>query len=336
MKNASAAAITILSGGQYLRADLYSITLVTGQTYYFTAYETPLSVAIYPSGTSNTYLSGFTINRETTTQAVGLDAQELELTMAPKWDNPGGPPTIAGYSIVQAARLGLLDNASILYSKLFANFPTPPAALDTSPNGVAWFQGVVADMDIGRFSVKIKISSNLLVLNQVQMPRNLFQGNCVHTVYDAGCTLLKSSFTVSGTVGATVTSNSNFNTNLTQASDYFDLGVITFTSGLNNGFSATVKQYLNASGNLQLNIPMPATISTGDTFSIYPGCDHLQATCTTKFSNLAHFKATPYVPVPETLYDGGTSNPTGAMAPAQQLGNLVGSTVGGQLIQTGN
>lgn len=334
MKQASAAALAILAGGKYLRADLYDLTLTTGATSFFTGYETPLTSAVFPSGTTHNYLSGFTITRGSTTQSVGLDAQELELTIAPKWDNPGGQPLIAGYPLVQAARLGILDNASILYSKLFMNFPSAGARLDTSPGGIGWLKGVVADMDIGRFAVMVKVSSNILVLNQVQMPKNLYQGACVHTVYDAGCTLLKATFTSTGSITA-VTSSSNFNTSLTQASGFFDLGVITFTSGANNGFSATIKQFIHASGNLQANLPFPAAIGIGDTFSIYPGCNHLQATCTTKFNNLIHFKATPYVPVPETLYDGGTSNPPAAVATGKQRGSTLGSAVGGQIIQTG-
>jgi hypothetical protein len=334
VKAASTAALAILSGGKYLRANLYSITLTSGAVSYFTDYETPLIAAVYPSGTLNTYMSGYTIERGSTTQAVGLDSQELELTIAPKWDAPGGPPTIGGYPLVQAARIGILDNAAFLYSKLFMNQPILPATLDTSPAAVGWFAGVVADMDIGRFAIQVKISSNLLVLNQVQMPRNLYQAACSHTLYDAGCTLLQSTFTVTGTVGATVTNNANFNTSLTQANDYFDLGVLTFTSGANAGLSSTVKLFTNSGGNVMLSLPFPATVRPGDAFSIYPGCDHVQTTCTTKFSNLIHFKGMPYVPVPETLYDGGTSNPPGATPPATQAGTTIGSTVGGQLIQT--
>lgn len=334
MKPASSAALAILAGGIYERADLYDVTLADGAVYHFTSYDSSLSSVIYPSATVNTYTTGLTIVRGGTTQAVGLDAQELELTIAPKWDTPGGPPTIAGYPFIQAARLGILDNASVLFSKLFMNKPTLPGTIDTSPGAVAWFAGAVADMDLSRFAVQMKISSNLLVLSQVQMPKNLYQGACTHTVYDAGCTLLKATFTSTGTVG-TVTNNAQFNTNLTQADDFFDLGVITFTSGLNTGFQATVKKFSHTSGVITTCLPFPGVVTAGDAFSIYPGCDRTQATCTTKFSNLIHFKGMPYVPVPETLYDGGTSNPPGATPPATPRGPNSGSNVGGGLIPPG-
>lgn len=306
MKSASAAQIAILSGGQYLRADLYSFTLTTGATYYFTSFDIPLTTFVYPSNLQNAYLTGLTLTRGTMTQASGLATQEMDLKISPQLDNPGGQPLIGGYTFTQACRLGLLDNASVLYSKMYLNYPQPGQNLDTSPGAIAWFQGVVAELEIRRFEVDMKVSSNLIILNQVQMPRNLYQGGCSHTLYDAGCTLLKTSFTSTGTISS-VTSNSAFNTSSTAADNYFALGVLKFTSGANAGFSTTVSSYLHTNGAFQLAVPMPAPIAVGDAYSVYPGCNHLQSTCSGKFNNLAHFKGMPYIPVPETLYDGGTS-----------------------------
>jgi hypothetical protein len=36
----------------------------------------------------------------------------------------------------------------------------------------------------------------------------------------------------------------------------------------------------------------------GDAFTVYLGCDHTQATCTTKFGNLTNFRGFPYIPSP--------------------------------------
>lgn len=36
--------------------------------------------------------------------------------------------------------------------------------------------------------------------------------------------------------------------------------------------------------------------SAGDAFTIYPGCDKQQSTCSAKFNNLIHFRGFPYVP----------------------------------------
>ena len=45
---------------------------------------------------------------------------------------------------------------------------------------------------------------------------------------------------------------------------------------------------------------MPVAPGIGDTFTAYPGCDKLQNTCNTKFTNIAHYRGYNYVPPPES------------------------------------
>src|SRR6185437_5601995 len=116
-----------------------------------------------------------------------------------------------------------------------------------------------------------------------------------------------------------------FTTNLTQADHYFELGVMTMTSGPANGQSANVSSYVNASGAISIVNPFSATPVAGNTFTVYPGCDRRQSTCTTIFSNLAHFAGEGYMPVPETILDGGTDNP-----PKQNAGSQAGQLIGSQ------
>jgi uncharacterized phage protein (TIGR02218 family) len=164
-------------------------------------------------------------------------------------------------------------------------------------------------------SAHVSVESDLALLN-VQMPKNLIQVGCVHTLFDGGCALLKATYTTSGATTATVTATATtFSTGLTQAAGYYSLGVITFTSGANNGLSRTIQNYSNTSGQVTLVAPLPSAPATGDTFTIIPGCDKQQATCSSKFANLSHFRGFPYVPVPETIYDGGTvKGPAPALA----------------------
>jgi len=83
-------------------------------------------------------------------------------------------------------------------------------------------------------------------------------------------------------------------------SGYFDLGTATFSSGLNSGISRTVKSA--APGVVNFSLPLPYPPATGDTFTIYPGCDKIQSTCGSKFNNLSHFSGCPYIPAAETAY----------------------------------
>ena len=149
-----------------------------------------------------------------------------------------------------------------------------------------------------RTSVKFTAKSFLELLN-IQMPKNLYQPPCNHTLYDAGCGLSKAAFTVTGTTNAGATKSAIPN-GLTQADGYFALGSLTYTSGVNSGISRTVKDY--TTGNVSLAYPLPNAPAAGDTFTIYPGCDLMQATCTNKFGNVVNFKGFPFVPLPITSY----------------------------------
>jgi uncharacterized phage protein (TIGR02218 family) len=231
----------------------------------------------------------------------------------------------------------------MLLAKLFM----PVGSLNVSAGGTPYFQGTIQSLDnLGRFSVDMTVEDYLAQLT-VQMPPTLFQTGCTHTVYDLGCDpagTLKSSKTITGKVGATVTSGAQFYTTpsgggswngTTYPDGYFALGVITFTSGVNNGFSMKVKQFFNANGVAMLSFPMPTPPTAGDTFSWFPGCDYQQSTCTNKFGNLAHYKGMPFIPVPQTLYDGGTDTLAYVQPPGANAGLIIGSTASATLLPPG-
>lgn len=84
-----------------------------------------------------------------------------------------------------------------------------------------------------------------------------------------------------------------------QSSGWFTLGVVTFTSGVNAGLSRGVSQY-SASGALTLLPPLPNPPSTGDTFTILPGCELTQTVCgSAKFNNIANYSGIDFAPSPE-------------------------------------
>jgi len=331
---ASSATLSVLQSGLYQVAELFEFTLATGQTYRFTSFDVALSCEIYlpPQGSSPvgpyTFGTGLTIKRGTITQKAGTEAGNLKLTVAPQADSPSAPILINGYPFLQACDLGFFDNAFFRMSKLFmnravtggANFP------DTSPGAVGWLVGQVQGVQAGRLKAELTIDDYLALLGSQNMPRQLYGVGCYHQVYDAGCGLLKSAFTVTGEVTAVASGSAggySFSTNLTAADGYFDLGVLTFTSGANSAFAQNVSSYLNASGAIIMNFPFPVPPAVGDTFSIYPGCDLQQATCTTKFNNLRRFGGQPYIPDPSTIVDGDTQAP-----PQQPTGSQAGLIIG--------
>jgi hypothetical protein len=71
-------------------------------------------------------------------------------------------------------------------------------------------------------------------------------------------------------------------------SGYFDFGLITFTSGLNSGFSMEIARY--APGVLVLALPMPYAVAASDAYTLTAGCDKFLPTCRDKFGgNVVNF-----------------------------------------------
>lgn len=329
MKSAGAGTLAALAGGQFYRADLYDFVLAGGSTSRFTSAQVPLTWG------ANTYGTGLIIKRGALTQRIGVEVQTLDLEIAPQFDFVGTAPTFGGLPFLQAARSGVLDSAHVIWYKAFFTAWGPSIT-----EGIPWFQGRVGPLKVGRSGAQVPIISDTALLN-VPMPRNLFQPGCVHTVYDAGCTLLKATFQQSGSASGTPTVT-QMNTNLTRADGYFDLAVVTFTSGPNNGLTRLVKRYLNASGSITFIQPLPTAPASGNTFNIVPACKKTQAACSNTnvangpaFNNLTHFRGYPYVPVPDTLY-GGAASMNANVAPGSQGGPASGSAVGGSSDRPGS
>jgi len=284
MRTASAGLISLLNSSQtFVMADLYTITLVSGTVVRYTDSSIDLTVS------GNTFLSsGPIFKRSRVRIMVGTEVDTLEVTISALPTN-----LLAGVPWLQAIRNGALDGATLRLDRFLSDVWT-----DTSRGAINnWFTGRVAPVSVGRSTAKIEVKSDLELLN-VQMPRNLYQPGCVHTLYDAGCTLSKGSFSTSSAVasGSTVV---KINCALAQAAGYFDLGTLSFTSGVNNGVTRSIKSY--TPGVFNLSLPLFQACTNGDTFTAYLGCDKTQATCTTKFNNLVNFRGFPFIPIPETV-----------------------------------
>lgn len=228
------------------------------------------------------------IKRGTIRNVIGVEVDELSLSLLCNADTMVGNVPLA-----QFARQGGFDGARLVVTRSFATTPG-----GTSCGSLHLFSGRVGPLTVSGSEVQMSVKSDLELLD-IMMPRNVFMASCQHTLYDSGCTLNASALTVSGTVtaGSTLTV---INTGLSQPDDYFALGVMMFTSGQNNQVARSVKLY--AGGALTVVQPLPVAPAPGDTFTVRPGCDKQQATCSGKFSNLNNFRGYPYIPTPEASY----------------------------------
>ncbi len=279
MKLASNALISFLnSNQQFYMADLYTLTLNGGFVARYTSWDQDL---VYGGNTFKT----FRIERSKIRTVVGVEVDTLDVSVyADQSDLLNGAPWF------NAVQRGALDSALLKLERVF--MPTPG---DTSLGAVSLFTGRVSDTQVSRTEANLTIKSELELLN-TQLPRNLYQAGCLHTLFDNGCQLNKASYAVAGTIVSADTVN--LATTLNLATDYFTLGVVKFTSGVNNGVTRSVRYH--SGGGFVFALPLVTAPAAGDTFIAWPGCDKTKTTCSSKFNNVINFRGFPYVPTPET------------------------------------
>lgn len=284
MKTASTALQALLASDQFYMADLYTFTLVGGGTLRYTDADIDIVANGYTFSSQ-----GPVFDRQNGGNAewkLGLEVDTFDITVL-----PGPDDTMNGAPFLSGLRMGMLDGGTVQVERAFMeNWG------DTSTGTVILFVGRVGEIDAGRTSATIHVNSDLELFD-IAMPRNLYQPSCVNTLYDGACTAVRASYAVGGTV-APGSTQSTILCALTQATGWFDLGVLEATGGANANFARMVKCY--TPGNFTLVSPFPVPFTAGDPFTAYAGCDKTQATCASKFNNLAHFKGFPYIPPPET------------------------------------
>ncbi len=159
-------------------------------------------------------------------------------------------------------------------------------------------RGTFGEITINRDTIKLELRG---LTQKLQQPiGSVSTKTCRARLGDSKCTKSLTSFTHTATV-TTVTSNSQFTaTALTQAAGYFTEGVLTWTSGNNNGISEKVRSH-SAGGVISFILPMVRAIQVGDTFSIIAGCNKTLETCRDKFNNVLNFQGEPHRPMVDAL-----------------------------------
>lgn len=303
MRPASAALQSYLAANDsFVVIDLYSFALASGAVLRYSGWTTPLTIpgTAFPAGSLNFNASGYTsfalgprFGRSMVTTKIGVEPTELDISIL-----AGAGDLVGGSSFADAVRVGQFDGATVELDRFFAPpQPDGSGAPTASLGAIVWFYGRVAETDVGRTKIDMKVKSLLNLLAQQQMPRRLYQAACTHVFGDAMCTFNRASLAASATAGA----GSNQAVIVTSLSPspatLYDQGTIIATSGANAGESRTIAQL--AGGNVTLLKAWLEPVALGDAFELLPGCDHTVATCQNTFSNLIHFGGFPYIPPPE-------------------------------------
>lgn len=163
-------------------------------------------------------------------------------------------------------------------------------------------KGKLGQVKSGRLAFTVELRS--LIQELQQSVGRIYGVLCDAVVGDSRCKVNLALFTVTGAITARTSDRVFTDTARVEATGYFSFGVITFTSGLNNGVSMEVKTSTNV-GLISLQLPMPFTVAVGDTYSMSAGCDLSIATCGTKFNNVVNHRGFPYIQGQDQLLSGG-------------------------------
>jgi uncharacterized phage protein (TIGR02218 family) len=303
MRPASAALQTYLAANDsFVVIDLYAFALASGAVLRYSGWTTPLTIpgTAFPAGSLNYNAGGYTsfalgprFGRSMVTTKIGIEPTELDIAIL-----AGAGDLVGTSSFADAVRIGEFDGATVELDRLFAPpQPDGSGAPAASLGAIVWFYGRVAETDVGRTRIDMKVKSLLNLLAQQQMPRRLYQAACTHVFGDAMCTFNRAGLAA----GVTAGTGSNQATIVTSLSPspatLYDQGTIIATGGANAGQSRTIAQL--SGGNVYLLKAWLEPVAVGDAFELLPGCDHTVATCQNIFNNLSHFGGFPYIPPPE-------------------------------------
>jgi len=275
----------LLAGNQFVKCNLFTFTLISGQQYFWTDADVDVVVRATHQVFSST---GPSISGVQYKLVRGLQVDNYDLQVLVKETD-----TVAGVPWPVAVRSGALDGATMLIEKAFLPAWGQPAET---------LQVIAGEVTPGYadLTVTLTVNSDADKFNTM-VPRLLFQPACMRTLFDAGCTVSRPAYTFTGSVSA-LSSQAVFFTDMTQADDYFSRGRLLFTSGANTGVRRAIKVHAQSQGRLELSFPLLEPVAVGDRFTITAGCDKTQGTngCA-KFNNLPNFKGTPYIPKPEAI-----------------------------------
>lgn len=289
MKQTTAAVISLVNAARAAQdspitfAECFTFITTAGSQYTWTNVDYDITYNGFVFSANGPLVSGLKYKG-----SVGLEVDKQQIGIAAR-------PTdvINGSPFLIALRDGAFDGAPVYRDRVFLTAPNGAVV-----GGVRMFQGRISTVDnVGRTQATLTVASDLVILDY-DMPKNLFSPTCLHVLYDAGCGIIRGTFSISGTVAA----GSNSNTiNFSGARAGDAQGSIVFSSGANANIRATVRS-VNVGVSYSLMYPLPFAPSPGDAFTVAFGCDHTQATCQGKFNNLGNFRGFPYVPPPQLAY----------------------------------
>lgn len=282
MKQVSEALSVHLSNSQtFVSCDLYELRLKSGISYYWADTDIDVSYG------GNTYKGdGPIIVREkiSTSSTVSVDKLNVTIT-ASQSDQIGGVP------VLTVAHNGGLDGATLDLRRAF--FDDAGKVIEC----IDLFHGICEVTQGGGFILKISAKSVVQKLN-IEYPNRRYYPQCPYSIYSKECGVDIKTYRKKAKVTA-VTGTNTVQIDIPFEDGYYTAGGMEWISGPLAGQATQIMDSKNST-----IIYMSATNTSprvGDVAYIYPGCDKTPTTCKNKFNNFSRNRATPYVPLKETI-----------------------------------
>lgn len=283
MKTASPEVIACLNGtNKHYICDLYQITLANGTVLRYADYDMPIAWDGY---TWTCIGPVFERDRTKLSGKITIDSMALTVTT-------DATDLIAGITWMNFAHNGGFKNAT---ATVYWCFMSSPGVVI---GAMHWFSGPVNISVYGGMEMGMDVKSRMSKAS-VDYPLRLYYPTCPYVLYGAGCGLNAADFAVSGAV-TVAGSVASFTTNVSRAAGYFEQGYIKFLTGALAGATGPIKTS-TAGGLITMLSGFDSAPAVGDTFIAYPGCDRTPATCAAKFNNWSRNRATPFIPLKETV-----------------------------------
>lgn len=271
----SANMATHLAGDVSTMAYLWKVIRSDGTIFGFTSHDEPI---VY-GGLTYEASSGFTPGLVATTSGLAVDDVELE-------------GVLDSESITQADLVaGRWDGAEVILYRV--NWKA------LADGAIILRRGWTGEVRSGRVAFFAELRGLAQRLQQ-QIGQN-FSPLCRASFCDARCGLTHDDYEVTGTITA-VTSRMQFtDSTRAEAADYFNGGIITFTSGANDDLSREVKTF--GTSVIGCSLPFPFDVEIGDAYSLWRGCSKTLAACIA-YSNVINFRGEPHMPPSDVLMRG--------------------------------
>ena len=268
--------------------DLYELTLKSGAVYRYADYGLPVLLAdgrLFASSNRPVFKRGkLKMNSK-------IEVDKLTVTFY-----VGGEDKIGGTPMMHVAHSGGLDEAQLALYRCFMRAPGDVVGT------VEMFSGYVEIKSGGGLELQLEIKSAIQRLN-VDYPPQKYYPTCPWSLYGAGCGLNIENWKRLGAVVSVESTSIIRASVLTEADGYYNEGGVEFLTGALAGITAPVRRSWDISGNTKIEFLMPLAglPNYGDQVKIYPGCDKTPTTCENKFNNYLRNRATPFVPLKETI-----------------------------------